>query len=502
MMKPFEGLLPPHTSVLPTVAVTAVAAVAGVLIASDLGLRLLVVLLVVSALPLAYFGTRLFTDQRGWLLAAGWLLMLVSTPTQHVTHVPIGYLLELLIFGLTVPIVVNLWRQSCNDKALRTLIAMFLGYLVIALLSTLTGRSQALAAVWQFQYNMKWPLMFGLGGLITWGALPARQWRGIIKFSWVVLLAFVALEIAAPGVHAQAFGPPPDLHPNPMLGFGLRYRGPFTHSGYLAITCALLAAGALAQVVAGNGRSWVLPGLVYLALLLLSGQRQEALALVFTMTLFATIYGWRYRYFLLGLLAVVAVLIGAALIYQQHIPMSGALAQWGLLDSTSTLSERAILSRQGVTVANQYFPLGSGLGTYGGAGAQKFDQSLYLNLGFERYWWFRQGLFLVDTFWPGVIAETGYFGAALLLLLFITLWVTLVRRTLISRHTPLFAPCLTALAALTLMLSNSPSSAALTDPRSCFVFWLLIGAIWQASRHTTTQQETMPIKSKESLNAR
>lgn len=478
--------------------------VVGLVVASDLALLLLGFLAVVTIVPLSYFAGRQFSDQNGWLLLVGWLLMLVSNGVQVATHVPVGYLQELLLFGLGLGIAGQLWQQSGRDRTLRVLIFIYIAYLVFCFLSTLTGRSHMLPAIWQLQYNLKWPLMFGLGCLVVWGASPTHQLRRIIQYSWLFLLACVALEIAAPGVHTQVFGPTSDLHQNPILGFGLRYRGPFMHSGYLAITSALLAAAALAQVLAGRSRAWAILGLIYLALLLLSGQRQELLALVLTMVVFVAIQGWQYWYLLLGL-AVMSLLLGiTVLVYLDYIPMATTLAQLGILNSTAPLSERAILSLQGIAVANQYWPLGSGLGTYGGAGAQKFDQSLFLDLGFSRYWWFRQGLFLVDTFWPGVIAEAGFLGAALLLLVFVILWVALVHRTLRSRGTPLFAASLTALAALTLMLANSPSSGVIADPRGSFLFWILIGVIWQATgpAANTALQAVINAKYKESRHAR
>ena len=63
-------------------------------------------------------------------------------------------------------------------------------------------------------------------------------------------------------------------------------------------------------------------------------------------------------------------------------------------------------------LANNHFPLGSGLGTFGGVGAQKFDHSLYDQLGYGRYWWYLKNVFLVDTYWPNFIAEAGWLGAA------------------------------------------------------------------------------------------
>jgi hypothetical protein len=134
---------------------------------------------------------------------------------------------------------------------------------------------------------------------------------------------------------------------------------------------------------------------------------------------------------------------------------------------------------KGLAVAQQYFPLGSGLGTYGGAGAQKFDLSLFQDLGFGRYWWFMQGKFLVDTYWPNVAAESGLFGAAFLLAFFATMWIALLVRTWRLLGNAQIGFVFLGLCALTLLLLNSPSSQILTDPRGAIVLWTIIGASWR-----------------------
>lgn len=437
-------------------------------------------LLLLIVMPILLIVTRRFQDSRGRLLLWAWSLMLVATGAQQAIHIPLGYLIELTLFPLILAVLAFFWREAARDRWLALMLAFWLVYFVLSVLSTLLGRSHALPAIWQLQYNLKWPLMFGLGCLIVWGAPTESHLRRILAFSWILLGGCVALEIAWVGGHTLIFGPPPDLHGNPLIGVGLRYRGPFQHSGYLAITAGLLACGAAAQFMNGRGMRWLVVSAIYAALVMLSGQRQEALAMVLTFVLFALLAGRRY-WSIIVVAGFVAVSVGVLAILQlDEVPMRAVFAQWGLVDSTASLSERAILTLRGVEVARAYFPLGSGLGTYGGAGAQKFDQSQFIELGFMSYWWFRQGMFLVDTFWPNVIAESGFVAAIFMLLAFVALWAGLLRRCLIvSRGSANYALSLTAFAAATLLLANSPSSAVLTDPRGAFLLWLLIGMGWR-----------------------
>lgn len=440
----------------------------------------LLLLIMLAGIPLAIFGARGGQKRDHFLLAGGLLVMLTSYGVQVNSGLPVGYLFEMVLFGFVLASVRNLWQLSAQDNALRLLLFLWLVYLAISLLSSAFGRSHKFAAIWQLQYNLKWPLMFGLGALIVWTADADNVLRKMLAWTWVLILPFIVIELAFPSVYTHIFSDAVDVHTNPLLGFGGRLRGPFAHSSVLASIGGLMAAGALVQWLQGRGRAWTVVALAYIGLVLLSGQRQEALGMVVAFLLILTIH-WR-RYFPLVFTTTVA-LVGLVFVslYLDELPLQSTLEQWGLLGNVGVLSERAILTVKGLEVASQYFPLGSGLGTYGGAGAQKFDLSLFLDLGFGRYWWFREGKFIVDTYWPSVIAETGYIGAFLTLSIFMLMIVTLVRRAWRASGTPIAGLMLIAVAAMTLLLANTPTSAAITDPRNSFLFWLLVGAAWRAN---------------------
>lgn len=62
-------------------------------------------------------------------------------------------------------------------------------------------------------------------------------------------------------------------------------------------------------------------------------------------------------------------------------------------------------------VANDYFPLGSGLGTFGTYISSKHYSDVYVEYGLSGIWGLRaQDTFITDTFWPAVIAELGWIG--------------------------------------------------------------------------------------------
>lgn len=101
-------------------------------------------------------------------------------------------------------------------------------------------------------------------------------------------------------------------------------------------------------------------------------------------------------------------------------------------------SARSILTRDSLLLANQHFPLGTGFGSYGSSMAAQFYSRLYINLGYYRYT--AQGMseensdFLSDTFWPIVIAQTGWIGTVSFVMALLSMITYIIR----SRKTDVY----------------------------------------------------------------
>lgn len=101
-------------------------------------------------------------------------------------------------------------------------------------------------------------------------------------------------------------------------------------------------------------------------------------------------------------------------------------------------SARNILTRDSLWLANQHFPLGTGFGSYGSRMASQFYSRLYINLGYYRYT--AQGMseentnFLSDTFWPIVIAQTGWIGTVSFVMALLSMITYIIR----SRKTDVY----------------------------------------------------------------
>lgn len=476
-LKLHRPALPPLKLLLVGGAFVLLALVLGALIGLGAGRQLLPGIVgLLLFVVLAAYGLR--GPEQGVL--AGVMVLVFAVTLAHpladgAARAPIGYVFELLCFAWLAGALLHAVQRHGHQPALRALLLLLSGYLLLSLLSSVLGRSHWVAGVWQLQYNLKWPAMLLIGMLLSFGPQQQRVLGVAAYWLWLPIAAMVGLEILKPALHWRLLGlSAPDLTANPLLGFGLRRQGPFPHSGYLALTAAGLAWVSGVQMLLRRRWRWALPLLAYLALLVLSGQRQEAAALLGAASLAAIILLRRHwRALLVFGVLLGGVLVTVALIFEVSIAQK-LVSQWGGGERLAEVSERYVLTRAGLQIANDWFPLGAGLGTYGGAGAQKFDQSLFIELGFEKYWWFRQGSFLVDTYWPSVLAESGWIGAAALALAYATVYLTLLRA--LWTHSNRDMEVWTGMGLLFILLLNSPTSASISDPRGAFWMWLLIGA--------------------------
>ena len=90
----------------------------------------------------------------------------------------------------------------------------------------------------------------------------------------------------------------------------------------------------------------------------------------------------------------------------------------------SGTTARSIMLRNGIRTMKAYFPLGSGFATFGTAIAAQHYSKLYLRYGFWRYFGtsMKNRSYLMDNYWPAILAEIGLFGGLLMLVVVLTLF--------------------------------------------------------------------------------
>lgn len=312
-----------------------------------------------------------------------------------------------------------LWREIKDSTVLRVSALAFVAFLLLAILSSLvTPHSTGKAALFQLVSDMKFPLVLGFGVYIAskTNVLSAID-RAIAVFI-PVSLALLLLQWVAPSAYLAVFrasrlsAEPAAIFPSPGLSV-------FYHPSILAATAAVFAIYSFAkwQIYKKQaGYAWA--SFAALSFLLVaSNQRQESFAFILTVIgiyLLAVKKGMAKR----ALFAIVAALV----VLSMYVFVFGEMfereaASWGIDSFQAATHPRAQLYESAMDIARTYFPLGSGLGTYGGVGASKYDLSLFYQLGFaHNWWWADREAYLLDTYWPNSLAESGFVGALLLLL--------------------------------------------------------------------------------------
>lgn len=114
------------------------------------------------------------------------------------------------------------------------------------------------------------------------------------------------------------------------------------------------------------------------------------------------------------------------------------LTQWNSYLGVSAGNQvRFVLTESSFQIAAQYFPFGSGGGTFASPQSISYGYSdLYVRYGLYNIWGGspQNPNFLLDVFWPKIIAETGWLGFALFLLILIIIAIPVVRWFLLTRE--------------------------------------------------------------------
>jgi hypothetical protein len=332
--------------------------------------------------------------------------------------------------------------------------------------------------------DLKPLLLLSFGLAIAWGAGAQRTFWFTVRWFWLWALAFVVFAWIAPGIYEKVFPTPGAYWKDPSGIFPGRALGPFVHPSALASTSAFFALICFVKfcLEAEQRAKYRLLCLAYFSLVFFAVQRQEIAALIVALA-FATVIVRPDHFGRRLIMAASLVTIGGAIIWVAFSDYSLRDATtWGLNSTGNLVNPRAILYYGSFVLAKWYFPIGSGLGTYGGAGALKFDLSAYDELGFSRYHWFRDVEFLMDTYWPNSIAETGFFGAGLLLLFYcLVVWYA-VRRSMHASSTARIY-WLTFASSMVYMLFVTPSSPAFNQTTIYFLPALMFGIAAKLDSH-------------------
>jgi hypothetical protein len=141
--------------------------------------------------------------------------------------------------------------------------------------------------------------------------------------------------------------------------------------------------------------------------------------------------------------AVYVLLVYFILIYRKklklwHLIVIGIAVVWLAWDNYSYYyielegqSARSVLTKTSFEIMKDYFPIGTGFGTYGSAVAGEAYSPVYVKYGFRQVYELggnESGWgFFSDTFWPIIIGQTGFVGTICYLAVVVMLFVKILR---------------------------------------------------------------------------
>lgn len=218
----------------------------------------------------------------------------------------------------------------------------------------------------------------------------------------IILIVTGLINLVAPLAWAQALGSSPTA---PILGIR-PLNGLFAHPAAFGRICAVVAIGILAYrfVVA---RGWF--SAVLLALTTVMGLLSFRVKTL--VGLFATFAAMLFRF------AKPSVVLTLAVIAPIALMVVGPTVWWMISSDLDAYvfgeSARSRITFGSLTVAAEHFPWGAGFGRYGSFLAAQYYSPEYRALGWSGIYGVGEGelgQFLMDTQWPALLGEAGWFG--------------------------------------------------------------------------------------------
>jgi hypothetical protein len=422
-----------------------------------------------------------------WLLATGrqmdvvfiilTMVMLLQDLPQKLFGTSVASATQILLIFLAPIGFPNYIKASRDNKVLMTANMLFIAYMIIGLSSTYLGRSTTLAATYQFISNLKPFFIIILGYALAWRQPTEKIFLTILRWAWVPMVLLSLFEWAAPSVYSSVFSMG-GLVPQSSTDALPRATGLFSFPGTLAANASMIAILFLVRGLharQGDKPAEYFTAAAYGSCIVFALSKGEMIAFTACTFMILALYkkdGRTLRILMATTLIALAVpafymFFGESI--EAELNRAGVTRAIGPIDHP-----RLQIFTLGFHLANKYWPLGAGLGTYAGAGAEKFDDTVYESLGFSSFWWYGKQDFLMDTYWPNPIAEAGYFGAILLFLSYIFVFLYAAKRWLKgSRHSaPYWA---TAASGILFSLINSISTPAFMETRTYFFVAIFFG---------------------------
>ena len=316
-------------------------------------------------------------------------LLVFQNPLTEYVHQAFSYVDELSAgIGIAIFIYRSLKKRILEIRRDAAKITLpIVAFVIVGILSNLIYQYQGIGAVLADLYtNLKFYLMILTGYEIMRYSRP-RKYQAIrhAKFVTVLLFTLLLLDILM------------NVFPTEGYRYGLQVRQLiFGHVTYMAAACVFL----LSLLLLYYDRDCI-KYIIMNLILLMATLRVKALAgaagfiIVFYLV---AVKKEKIRIWHILTIGLCAIVIAWDQISYYYVELSGE-------------SARSVMTITSFEIMKDYFPIGTGFGTYASHQAGVHYSPVYVKYGFEKYYDLRRvDGFFSDTFWPIIIGQTGFIG--------------------------------------------------------------------------------------------
>lgn len=350
-------------------------------------------------------------------LIAIFYLLLLQNPLEQV-HPLFAYIDELFGFigiGTILYQGIREGKLVIKKSSFRMILALAV-FFAAGIMGNLIYRYQPLQAVLIDIYtNLKFFLAV-LSGYVLFQNMDLENKRNVLlthaKLAATVFFVLLVLDLAF------------QIFPNQETRYGLRVvQLSYSHPTYLAGTAVFLLS-VLTVFYRRQNLIYIVMSLLVL-FFTLRGKAIAGVAVYCLIFYFILIYRKKLRFWHLVLIALVALAVAGEQVAYYYIELEGR-------------SARSALTQTAIAIAKDYFPIGTGFGTFASSSAAEYYSPVYLKYGLNNVHGLSIGntSFGSDTFWPIILGQTGAVGTAayivVLAMLFLRLQV--IRKISISAY--------------------------------------------------------------------
>jgi hypothetical protein len=250
------------------------------------------------------------------------------------------------------------------------------------------------------------------------------------------------------------------------------------HPGYFAMFIATLGCFSLAALLITRERKYLYLSLFFIICIIFSFRRTSAFGIIVIPVATSLYLSTKLEAFSFKNNKSIFVIL---LCLIPFLPIIMLAFQDLFMDYVVTGgSPRELLTFTGIKIAMDYFPLGSGPGTFGGWISRVVYSPLFYEYKLFRVWGLspENPMFINDTFWPHILAEVGFLGTFVYLIIVIRL-IRICKNGIFLLEDPTLRIFALGTFMLTFESLVESMKGTMFENTFCVYFWFgSIGIVW------------------------